>query len=239
MCYVCVQDGALAVAADVSYDAGDHVFVSFGAKSNDDLLQYYGFVERDNTADCYVLADLYSNMCQDAKLRRAAHAVSSVLHRTEQGRSIWRHIRKGSITSAAVHPVTMQALRLVCCVCDAAAGSSEAAAAAWDGTDRDLERFSRPVTLSSELRAWKLIEELCETAAASLALAAGSDDLQGLDAETKLMVGTFREEKQQLLIDITARLKHLQSVSTLLGKPIALPTANSMSKPPMPRRPVL
>eukprot|EP00953_Heterococcus_sp_UTEX-ZZ885_P000455 768-Heterococcus_DN1.PRE.2 len=106
------QDGALAVAADVSYDAGDHVFVSFGAKSNDDLLQYYGFVERDNSADCYVLADLYSNMCQDAKLRRAAHAVSSVLHRTEQGRSIWRHIRKGSVTSAAVHPATMQALRL-------------------------------------------------------------------------------------------------------------------------------
>jgi hypothetical protein len=223
----------------MSFDAGDQVFVSFGAKSNDDLLQYYGFVERDNSADCYVLADLYRHMCEDAQLKVAAHAVSSVLHRSEQGRSIWRHIRKGVVFSAAAHPVTMQALRLVCCVCDAAAGSSEAAAAAWDGTERDLERFSRPVTLSSELRAWKLIEERCETAAASLAAAGGSDDLQGLNAETQLMVGTFREEKQQLLANITARLKHLQSVSTLLGKPIALPSANSMSKPPMPRRPVL
>jgi hypothetical protein len=238
---ICVQDGALAVAVDVSYDTGDHVFVSFGAKSNDDLLQYYGFVERDNSADCYVLADLHSYMCEDAQLRAAAHAVSSVLHRTEQGRSIWKYIRTASVSSAAVHPATMQALRLVCCSCDAAAGSSEAAAAAWDGTERDLERFSRPVTLSSELKAWKLIEERCEAAAASLTAAAGSsdDDLQGLDAETKLMVGTFREEKVQLLANITARLKHLQSVSTLLGKPIALPSANSMSKPPMPRRPVL
>lgn len=41
-----------------SFDAGDHAFVSYGPVSNDDLLQFYGFVERDNPSDAYVLEDM-------------------------------------------------------------------------------------------------------------------------------------------------------------------------------------
>lgn len=41
-----------------SFDAGDHAFASYGPVSNDDLLQYYGFVERDNPNDAYVLEDM-------------------------------------------------------------------------------------------------------------------------------------------------------------------------------------
>lgn len=41
-----------------SFDPGDHAFVSYGPVSNDDLLQYYGFVERDNPSDAYVLEDM-------------------------------------------------------------------------------------------------------------------------------------------------------------------------------------
>lgn len=32
--------------------------MSYGPVSNDDLLQYYGFVERDNPSDAYVLEDM-------------------------------------------------------------------------------------------------------------------------------------------------------------------------------------
>lgn len=39
-------------------DPGDHAFASYGPVSNDDLLQYYGFVERDNPSDTYVLEDM-------------------------------------------------------------------------------------------------------------------------------------------------------------------------------------
>lgn len=42
----------------VRLDPGDHVFLSYGPVSNDDLLQYYGFVERDNPSDTYVLQDM-------------------------------------------------------------------------------------------------------------------------------------------------------------------------------------
>lgn len=41
-----------------SFDPGDHAFASYGPVSNDDLLQYYGFVERDNPSDAYVLEDM-------------------------------------------------------------------------------------------------------------------------------------------------------------------------------------
>ena len=39
------------VRLDRDYDVGDQVFISYGSKSNDDLLQYYGFVEKDNPHD--------------------------------------------------------------------------------------------------------------------------------------------------------------------------------------------
>lgn len=39
-------------------DPGDHVFLSYGPVSNDHLLQYYGFVERENPSDTYVLQDM-------------------------------------------------------------------------------------------------------------------------------------------------------------------------------------
>ena len=38
--------------------AGNQVFISYGPRSNDQLLQYYGFVERDNPHDVYVMPPL-------------------------------------------------------------------------------------------------------------------------------------------------------------------------------------
>lgn len=42
------------VAAGEDYGAGEEVAISYGAQSNDALLQFYGFVERGNPADDYV-----------------------------------------------------------------------------------------------------------------------------------------------------------------------------------------
>jgi hypothetical protein len=36
-----------------SYSLGDQVYISYGERSNDQLLQYYGFIEPDNANDCY------------------------------------------------------------------------------------------------------------------------------------------------------------------------------------------
>lgn len=48
----------LALSVGAQLDPGDHAFLSYGPVSNDDLLQYYGFVERENPADTYVLEDM-------------------------------------------------------------------------------------------------------------------------------------------------------------------------------------
>lgn len=52
----------------VRVDPGDHVFLSYGPVSNDDLLQYYGFVERDNPSDAYVLQDMGKWLREVSKL---------------------------------------------------------------------------------------------------------------------------------------------------------------------------
>ena len=37
------------------YDEGEQVYISYGRKSNDELLQFYGFVEADCLADTFVV----------------------------------------------------------------------------------------------------------------------------------------------------------------------------------------
>ena len=51
---------AYSLAADVQVNSGDQVFISYGSRSNDQLLQYYGFVEQDNPHDVYVMPPLRS-----------------------------------------------------------------------------------------------------------------------------------------------------------------------------------
>lgn len=46
------------VLATKPYAAGDQVFISYGDRSNDQLLQYYGFVEADNSQDVYEFANV-------------------------------------------------------------------------------------------------------------------------------------------------------------------------------------
>lgn len=49
---------AYSLAVESKVDAGDELFISYGARSNDQLLQYYGFVEADNPHDVYILPPL-------------------------------------------------------------------------------------------------------------------------------------------------------------------------------------
>jgi hypothetical protein len=44
-----------AASASAGYAPGDQIFISYGAQSNDSLLQYYGFTEPGNPHDEYVI----------------------------------------------------------------------------------------------------------------------------------------------------------------------------------------
>jgi len=49
---------SLAVCNGASVSNGKELFISYGARSNDQLLQYYGFVERNNPHDVYIMPSL-------------------------------------------------------------------------------------------------------------------------------------------------------------------------------------
>jgi hypothetical protein len=49
---------AYSLTADVDVKQGEEIFISYGTRSNDQLLQYFGFVEPDNPHDVYVMPPL-------------------------------------------------------------------------------------------------------------------------------------------------------------------------------------
>jgi hypothetical protein len=49
---------AYSLAANVQVSKGDEVYISYGDRSNDQLLEYYGFVEQDNPHDVYIMDPL-------------------------------------------------------------------------------------------------------------------------------------------------------------------------------------
>eukprot|EP00282_Hemiselmis_andersenii_P036810 CAMPEP_0169447746 /NCGR_PEP_ID=MMETSP1042-20121227/11678_1 /TAXON_ID=464988 /ORGANISM="Hemiselmis andersenii, Strain CCMP1180" /LENGTH=401 /DNA_ID=CAMNT_0009559311 /DNA_START=47 /DNA_END=1249 /DNA_ORIENTATION=- len=48
------------VVASKAYGRDKQVYISYGSRSNDQLLQYYGFVEKDNPNDVYQITDIAS-----------------------------------------------------------------------------------------------------------------------------------------------------------------------------------
>jgi hypothetical protein len=49
---------AYSLATDLNVDKGSELYISYGTRSNDQLLQFYGFVEADNPHDVYVMPPL-------------------------------------------------------------------------------------------------------------------------------------------------------------------------------------
>jgi len=49
---------AYSLATSDTVQKGGELFISYGARSNDQLLQYYGFVEKDNPSDVYIMPPL-------------------------------------------------------------------------------------------------------------------------------------------------------------------------------------
>ncbi|CAB1112411.1 unnamed protein product [Ectocarpus sp. CCAP 1310/34] len=231
-------DGALSLSVGAAFDPGDHAFASYGPVSNDDLLQYYGFVERDNPSDTYVLEDMGKWLREDGLL---GADLSSRLLACPAARNVWRYLRRGVILRDAVHPATMQAVRIVACEAAglSAGGESELS---WDGTEADLSRFTAPISLASENAAFELLmrysaREADDWGKAGVAAALAEDpaapgldgdlDGLGLDTDRRLMLSVFRLEKIALLRGIVGRLTHMRKVSDLLNRPIKMPVSGS------------
>lgn len=160
-------------------------------------------------------------------------------------REVWRYLRRGVFLRDAVHPSTMQAARIICCEGCGNANSADGnliSESRWDGSEADLSRFSAPVSLPSEISAFELLMRYSAREAdawgdAGVAAALAEDpaapgldrDLDGLDldADRRLMLSVFRQEKLVLLRGIVSRLTHMRKVSDLLRRPIKMPVTRS------------
>lgn len=151
----------------------------------------------------------------------------------------------------------MKALRVVCCERsedsttstpspDGTSSTDSPLSKPWDGTQADLARFSSPVSLASEMLALELLMKYCAREAdawgeAGVAPAFAEDptapgldgdlDGLGLDADRRLMLSVFRQEKLLLLRGVVSRLTHMRKVSSLLNRPIRMPAV--VSPPPV------
>lgn len=99
---------AFAVAAEASVGQGEQVFITYGAQSNDSLLQYYGFVEINTPSDTYTMINLKDKLGIDpARVAVWVGANQGLLERTV-------------VTKTGVDGATLQA------VCSVLGGVSEA-----------------------------------------------------------------------------------------------------------------
>ena len=113
-------DQMFKIVSERSYAKGEQVFVSYGEKSNDNLLQWYGFSEEDNPVDTYRLPLLSRWLEENAAAGSVSvggdtHAVN--MERVESlGLShgllyAQLSLADSHLSTLRVHPSTMQALR--------------------------------------------------------------------------------------------------------------------------------
>lgn len=134
-------------------------------------------------------------------------------------------------------------MRIICCEDSTySKQTGDAESRPWDGTETDLERFASPISLASELAVFELLMRYSAREADSwadngVAAASAQDptalgldtdlDGLGLDADRRLMLSVFRQEKLTLLRSVVSRLTHMRKVSDMLNRPIKMPVVRS------------
>ncbi|GKY95113.1 hypothetical protein MPSEU_000475200 [Mayamaea pseudoterrestris] len=225
-------ENAYSLALDASSQVvpGDQVYISYGTRSNDQLLQYYGFVEVDNPHDVYVMPPLrdwdvqaLESACgrtfADGRLLRLDRAgllggVTNVVMGRSDSTVARQRASDDEVANQAggvvvtrmtgLDPAVLQALRALV--------STERE---WQDAGSAVGNFCEKVSDENEACARAAARKAMELELASkpttlehdLALAKHMSSRQSLDAseEDKLAV-LFRIEKKKVLINAIERL---------------------------------
>lgn len=203
---------------------GEEIFISYGSRSNDQLLQYYGFVETDNPHDVYIMPPLrewdiaaLEKKCGSAfaagrleKLERAGllgKAIDSPLEMQEDdGLESAGNPRGGVVLTRAVgiDPAVIQALRAL------VSTDNE-----WEAAGEAVGNFAAEVSAENERSARLAAHTAVELELATKATTLEEDEemlrravtsKSGLEPEAKLAL-EFRIEKKKLLREILDRLQ--------------------------------
>lgn len=208
----CAYDGtrnAFVLTANAALGRGEQACISYGDKSNDELLQLFGFVEEENPHDVFLSIGLDSFLAAPSSgffpSEQAAQARFAKLRALDLEQFLL-----GELTATEVPQPTMHALRVLLGTVDEV-----------DGEGAKL--LGTPKSLATELRVWAALMGYCKMARSAMG-GPRSADLQAArgarragDAR-RAMALTFRAEKKRLLSELENRLGRKAARSKKAGK---------------------
>mmetsp|Transcript_68905 Transcript_68905/g.217882 ORF Transcript_68905/g.217882 Transcript_68905/m.217882 type:complete len:221 (+) Transcript_68905:897-1559(+) len=95
------------ITVDVATTAGEEVFITYGNRGNDELLQYYGFVEERAPADTYAVLDIVK------KLRAYGADVSDGNVEVLRKAGFMKDLEQARATPAGFTRESLRALRFI------------------------------------------------------------------------------------------------------------------------------
>lgn len=213
------------------------VLLSYGSKSNDDLMFFYGFAEGNNPANTVKITDL-------------REWILDLAHRDHQATEDWDRKLKLLIDNGLTHPEKLFEFRLSD-ICDELMRSLRLAVA----TNGDLEivlkeletnpnRLEKPISLENELSCWHAIEEKCQQLLSELGEFSPQEQEELTEMYSKQTCsGTwvwgeegsageliYRYERQEVLRATAERVRHFAEVSSAVGRvcTVLLPPSQSL-----------
>lgn len=213
---------SLAIASSQTVASSEQLYISYGSRSNDQLLQYYGFVEVDNPHDVYVMPPLRAwdiSALEQAcgrqfatgrlqKLDRAGLLGSHTAEWADDGNeeTSAANVSGGVVLSRAlgIDPAILQALRALV--------STDAE---WDAAGQAIGNFAEETGAENErctrLAARTAIEMELTSKATTIQqdedLMQRMNTMRSLDsAPEEVLAVQFRLEKKKLLREIIDKL---------------------------------
>lgn len=207
VCEFDFERNSFVLTSPVPLKQGAPITLSYGKKSNDELLQLFGFVELNNP---------YENFLSIGFDEHLASLGGSAFASPREMQSRFEIIGKmgldGALTtelagSGAPVP-TMHALRVLF-----------GTAAELDG---DLQRLVKPASLETELRCWSALQGYCKAARNYMGGARGADLSEAGRIEAseprRALALKFRAEKKRVLSELEQRVKLLAARSRKEGR---------------------
>jgi len=199
-CAFDAERNAFVLTSNVDIKTGEQIFLSYGPKSNDELLQLFGFVEENNPnenflsigLDQHVAAQGSKMFASEAEMRRRFGLVSQL--------GLDNALCAGELRARGAPPETMHALRVLL-------GSAKE-------LEGDLSKLAEPKSLPTEERVWAVLRDYCKSARSVMGGSRKADlkEAQG-QASRRALALQLRAEKKRLLSELEARLTQQEARS--------------------------
>lgn len=227
------------IRTGTNFSAGQQVFLSYGSKSNDDLMFFYSFVEGNNPANTVKIADF-------------REWILDLAHGDGQRETDWDRkldvLKKNNLTHAdKSHTFQLDKVpdELMLAIRVAVASSEDLTKFSEEMVKQPTQKY-KPISLENELDAWYAIDKKCQ----ELLEEAGdfSEEEQGLltkmfsehpcsavwrwGEEGSMGELMYKYERQAVLDATSERVRHFAQISSAVGRvcTVLMPPSQSLLK---------